>query len=221
MMQYREIFGIPLYRNKFAGHEELKQQYVDFLKNPEIYERNSNRDSLKLSHPNLHKEEIFKPFVEFVQTSLEDVMIDLGFVPNIELTGLWSTIHPKGGFHHRHTHFNSFLAGVYYLSGGDKCGGTTFLNVNHYHNLIYPARLRDVPSKFKNQFESTFDEGNMVIFPAWLPHTTPLNNNDEDRIVLAFNAMPVGKTTQDTYDRYNFQSIQDAEMISYNDERIR
>ena len=220
-MQYREIFGVPLYRNKFDRHEEFKEQYVEFLKQPELYERNSSRDSLQLSHPNLHKEEIFKPLVDFIQESLQNAMIDLGFVPNIELTGLWSTIHPKGGFHHRHTHFNSYLGGVYYLSGGLNCGGTTFANISNYHNLIYPARLKNTTCKFKNVFDSTFEEGNMVIFPAWLPHSTPVNTNDEDRIVLAFNTMPVGKTTQDTYDRYNFQSIKDAEMISYNDERIR
>lgn len=220
-MQYREIFGVPLYRNKFDRHEEFKEQYVEFLKQPELYERNSSRDSLQLSHPNLHKEEILKPLVDFIQESLQNAMIDLGFVPNIELTGLWSTIHPKGGFHHRHSHFNSYLGGVYYLSGGSNCGGTTFLNTSHYHNLIYPARLKNTTCKFKNSFESTFEEGNMVIFPAWLPHSTPVNTNDEDRIVLAFNSMPIGKTTQDTYDRYNFQSVKDAEMISYNDERIR
>ena len=34
------------------------------------------------------------------------------------------------------------------------------------------------------------------------------------RHVLAFNSMPVGMTTSDEFDRYNYQDISAAEMIT-------
>jgi len=35
--------------------------------------------------------------------------------------------------------------------------------------------------------------GSMVIFPAWLPHSTEVNESSEDRIVVSFNLTMVDK----------------------------
>jgi uncharacterized protein (TIGR02466 family) len=220
-MQSREIFGIPLYKSKFDLHKELKPSFVNYLSDKNLYSRNSSHEYLRLSQPNLHKEEIMQPFVNFVNENVALAMVDLGFVPNFEMTGLWSTIHNRNGFHHRHMHFNSFLAGVYYLDGPANSAGTTFFNTHQHYNIIYPARIPNTPCKYRSTEITPFEEGTLIIFPAWMQHETTRNLSSEKRMILSFNIMPVGKTTQDTYDRYNYQSIQDAEMISYNDQRIR
>ena len=217
-MHVRELFGIPLYKRKYEYHSVDKQLVMGYLENEEIYEKNTFRDTLKLSHPNLHKEVLFTPFIDFVKDSLTQAFIDLGYEPSFEITAMWATRHIKGGFHHRHTHGNSFLAGVYYFDGPDNSSGTNFYNPVHYHRVILPARIPGKTQKFKGGMTIPWEEGSLVIFPAWLMHDTNYNSDDKYRTILSFNCMPVGKTTYDTFDRYNYQSIENADLVNYKDE---
>lgn len=217
-MQVRELFGIPLYKKKYEYHNVDKELMMKYLENEEIYSKNTFRDTLKLSHPNIHKEVLFAPFVDFVKESLTQAFIDLGYEPSFEITAMWGTRHIKGGFHHRHTHGNAFLAGVYYFDGPDSATGTNFYNPVHYHRIMIPARIPGKPQKFKGGVTIPWEEGNLIIFPAWLMHDTNYNSDDKYRTILSFNCMPVGKTTYDTFDRYNYQSIENADLINYKDE---
>ena len=63
-----------------------------------------------------------------------------------------------------------------------------------------------------------FEEGSLLMFPGWLEHTTDRNRNEDPRTVIAFNVMPVGKTNVDPYDRYNYQSVEEAEMVSHHED---
>lgn len=217
-MQVRELFGIPLYKRKYEYHNVDKDTIMNFLGDESLYEKNTLRETLKFTHPNLHKEIIFSPFVDFVKESLSTAFIDLGFVPNFEITAMWATRHIQGGFHHRHTHSNAFLAGVYYLDGPEEASGTNFYNPNHYHRVMVPATIPGRGMKMKNRVYVPWEEGNLVIFPTWLMHDTNYNSQTEYRTILSFNCMPVGKTTDDTFDRYNYQSVAEADMINYKHE---
>lgn len=217
-MQVRELFGIPLYKRKYEYHSVDKQIIMRYLENKEVYEKNTFRDTLMLSHPNLHKEVLFTPFVDFVKNSLSQAFIDLGYEPSFEITAMWATRHIRGGFHHRHTHGNTFLAGVYYLDGPENAAGTNFYNPIHYHRIIVPARIPKKQQKIRGAITVPWEESNLVIFPGWLMHDTNNNSDDKYRTILSFNCMPVGKTTYDTFDRYNYQSIENADLINYKDE---
>lgn len=220
-MQYRELFGVPMYRAKFDQHEELKASFLEFLKDEELYKRNTTRQSLQFTHPNLHKEKLFSPFVDFVNSTLALAFEDMGYIPSFELTGLWSTKHPTGGYHHYHTHHNSFLAGVYYLDGDETSAGTSFENPCKLHNIIHPAKIPNSIKKPSDNYISPFEEGTLIIFPAWLSHSTAVNSSNNERVILSFNSMPVGMTTNDEFDRYNYQSIKEAEMINFVDQRVK
>ena len=217
-MQIRELFGIPLYKKRYEHHHVDKEVIMRYLENDDLYKKNTFKETLKLSHPNLHKEVMFMPFVDFVKESLATAFVDLGFEPNFEITAMWATRHINGGFHHRHTHGNSFLAGVYYLDGPDNASGTNFYNPVHYHRMILPARIKGKQQRYKGGVTIPWEEGNLIIFPAWLMHDTNINTGDKYRTILSFNCMPVGKTTYDTFDRYNYQTIENADLVNYKDE---
>jgi len=218
-MMNRELFGVPVYRDNFEEHAEYKEALLEFCKREEIYSKNSrNPQVLQLSHPNLHKEDLFNPLVSFFNLKISEAFVDMGFVPSFEITSMWSTRQPKGGNHHRHMHFNTFLAGVYYLDGNDNSSGTRFYSPHNYHRVISPARIDNSATKFYNDFMIPFEEGSLLMFPGWLEHTTDRNRNEDPRTVIAFNVMPVGKTNVDPYDRYNFQSVEDAELVSHTED---
>lgn len=217
-----EIFSVPVYEKRFAEHNVFKNTIMDYLLNDELYSRNTSRETLKFTHPNLHKMTEFQTFVAFINESVSEVFTDLGFVPSFEITGLWATRqNMQGSYHHRHIHHNSFISGVYYLNGTSGITkGTNFFS-DWKDPLILPAVINQRSVKINSVYETSFEEGKAVIFPSWIEHGTPFNPDDSERVILSFNCMPVGKTNTDPFERYNYQSVQDADLINYNDEKYK
>jgi len=148
----------------------------------------------------------------------------LGFLPNIQFTGMWGTRHLNNGSHHRHTHGNSFLAGVYYLHGNEENSGTTFYNTHKYHQAIIPARIKDKHMKIHNSHVTKFEEGVLWIFPAWLEHSTGVNNalmTNTVRTILSFNTMPLGPNNHDEFDRYDYPQCDVNGMLTDRADRYK
>lgn len=206
-IQHKSLFGIPIYRRVWEHHESEKPKILEYFSKKENFGPYSSADRLLFTSPNLHKDPLFHPFYSFAMDALRDAMDDLGFESNIAMTGMWGTVHPDGGYHHRHTHFNSFLAGVYYLDGSKNSSGTAFYNPLHYQNLIFPAKKRNENPRMVGEYIQPFEEGTLIIFPAWLAHSTAQNNlavTNSFRKILSFNSMPVGATNNDIFDRYHY-----------------
>jgi len=215
----KNLFGIPIYKSRFKHHSVLKPKWLEYLANKENFRKNTRNNRLLFTTPNIHKEEIFEPLKDFVLDSLQQVMKDNGFIPNINLTGMWATVHPDGGYHHRHHHHNAYWAGVYYLDGSDTSAGTTFYSPYYYNGIITPAREKNTSTKMRSDYTSQFEEGTLVIFPAWLQHATASNNlrsTGKYRKIVSFNAMPVGATNNDPFDRYYFPEVDGDKLVKHN-----
>lgn len=199
------LFSYPVYTFVFPRHEELKPVMMEYLDDESVYEENTKRDTLKFTTPNLNKIRQFQPLAEFIEKCLTQYVIDLGFLPQFQITSMWATSQRRGGWHHRHTHGNSYVAGAYYLHSTDaeKSAGTRFYNPQHM-NVIVPPLDKTRPRLMASEHVMPFVEGEMSVFPAWLPHDTPHNKADLRRIV-GFNAMPMGVTNSDTFDRFHYQ----------------
>jgi uncharacterized protein (TIGR02466 family) len=95
---------------------------------------------------------------------------------------IWVNLLEPGGRQAVHTHANSFISGVLYLTRSHpsanivfhkSLGGTDFIFSNHNKN----ARI------------GPFNGGKWVLFPSYLLHEVPANQG-EQRISIAFNAIP-------------------------------
>ena len=224
-MEQLNLFRIPMFKFKNENHAELKNTVFPFLSNPELFVENTNNGAhLHFTSPELHKMELFKSFTDFTQSCLEQTMTAMGYLPNVQITSLWATKHIENGAHHRHSHGNSFLVGVYYLSGEDsgaqKVAGTRFFNPNRMFGQIMPARSAEKPALLQTEFNNPFTEGTLIIFPAWLEHTTMPNRTGVHRYILGVNSMPLGLTNTDQFDRFNYQDVSNVEMISSKKQRF-
>ncbi|CAK0772710.1 hypothetical protein CCP3SC1AL1_620010 [Gammaproteobacteria bacterium] len=210
-MEEIKLFSIPIYKFKYSDHIEFKESVTPFLENEDTWKRvNSLATHIDFTNSNLHKMDAFSPIKNFIQTNIELVMEDLGFQPNIQITGMWGTRHRNAQYHHRHNHGNSFLAGIYYLNGNNN-SGTTFFSPHNSHSQIIPA-VKTV-HKMQNSWVNPFQEGTLIIFPSWLEHSTQPNTSKSIRHILSFNTMPLGPTNTDIFDRYNFQDISNVKMV--------
>ena len=123
-MEELNLFATPIWRFRFQDHATYKDKMMSYLDGTDVYQDNTRNNKLYFTHPNLDKSQEFLELKNFIHESLNQVLINLGYQPSIQFTGMWATKHEDTGYHHRHSHGNSFLTGVYYLSGTNNNSGT-------------------------------------------------------------------------------------------------
>lgn len=117
----------------------------------------------------------------------------------LELIGVWFQIQNGGTFHDVHTHGNCSWSGVYYVQLdtpeqrrahpklGALNGATRFYSPMF---MMLGGAYVDRGNAWMQQ--STLDvvpqEGDLVLFPSFLPHKAMPYSGDSDRIIVSFNA---------------------------------
>ena len=105
---------------------------------------------------------------------------------NIRIREMWAIINKKEDFNVVHTHPNSCLSAAYYVKAPIKCGRFQIesLNIAKRHSSPLLANQNELNINVAG-IEVT--EGDLLIFPGYLPHKVARNEADEDRIVISFN----------------------------------
>lgn len=215
-----DVFRIPIFSVKFDQHDLYKESWSKFISEFD-YQGRRRKKHFCITTPNLHKNELFNPLRVFFLHSLYQCLAKIGIDHDVGITSMWGTQQTHGGYHHMHSHGNSYFAGVYYLKseGAKEPSGTVFQNVmSDFHGMVrmnrnmINAKKDFISSSFSHSYHEPFEEGKLVIFPAWLRHTTETNDN-EKRQVLAFNTMPIGMTNTDQHDRYIWQDFRNLSMF--------
>ena len=104
----------------------------------------------------------------------------------VNLTSMWAIINKKNNFNLEHTHPNNYLSAAYYVKAPENCGSFVISNPN----IISKERvtLSDRNTEFnQNVAHIKPRAGDLLLFPAYLPHSVGMNKSDEDRIVISFN----------------------------------
>ena len=99
---------------------------------------------------------------------------------------MWAIINKKNDFNVIHTHPNSYLSAAYYVKAPQNCGSFRVSNPNQIARERIP--LSDKKTELNmNIAQIQPVEGDLLLFPAYLPHSVGINLSDEDRIVISFN----------------------------------
>jgi uncharacterized protein (TIGR02466 family) len=149
----------------------------------------------------------FRLLVEFIAKAVQTTakQANAGVWPpgrhglQLELVGLWFQIQNGAAFHDIHTHGNCSWSGVYYVQidapqirhahpeWGSLNGATRFYSP--MFPLLGGAHM-DMGNAYMQQ--ATLDiapqEGQLVVFPAFLPHKAMPYAGEKDRIIVSFNA---------------------------------
>ncbi len=105
---------------------------------------------------------------------------------DVEITGCWANIGAAGSSHDSHAHPNNFLSAVYYVAvplGGHRI---TFYDPRIQIHIITPDVER-LNVHNANNVNIEVREGMLLLFPAWLVHSVPVNSANERRISISFN----------------------------------
>jgi uncharacterized protein (TIGR02466 family) len=93
---------------------------------------------------------------------------------------IWANINSFGSRNTFHTHKDDEFSGVYYVQSNDT-GDLRFTN---------PANVLGDCSRtspFTRDFSFVPNDGDLILWPSWIPHEVEPNLSNQSRINLAFN----------------------------------
>jgi uncharacterized protein (TIGR02466 family) len=106
----------------------------------------------------------------------------------VDIHESWCHITQPGGYHDMHIHPNSAWSAIYYLQAGEsdlasKSGCNRFFSP-------WISAYSDISTRWSSEVSSVDlppTDGQMVVFPSWLPHSALPYHGTTDRLVIAFN----------------------------------
>lgn len=107
--------------------------------------------------------------------------------PYITLSWINST--GPGGYHHKHTHSNSIISGVFYINAKKEFDKIYFYK-DVYTNI--EIKIKDFNSYNSTLWWIDVDKHDLILFPSNVPHAVFTNDQNYDRISLAFNVFVHG-----------------------------
>ena len=112
----------------------------------------------------------------------------------------WINKSTKFSEHRYHSHPNSFLSAIYYISTNPT--STYFESPN---TSIYTGIVVNSKSKFnQNVWSSQAKSGDLIIFPSTLYHWTQPENFDGERLTLSLNIMPTGIVNENSLIEFKY-----------------
>jgi len=139
--------------------------------------------------PNMQERPEFAELTELlrkaVKASLDFMQVDY---KSFAITGCWANFNPPGGQNSAHTHPNNYVSGVYYVRTPSGADAIEFTDPRPAAVAFMP-RAKQLNRFNGNRMTVQTKPGRIVMFPAYLSHSVPVNRTNEERISIAFNAM--------------------------------
>lgn len=120
---------------------------------------------------------------------------------SLYVTQSWINYTKQDGFHHKHSHPNSFVSGVFYINTTDHVDNITFFSPsdNKSSFCIEGSSLNIFNNNAKTM---RIAKGDLLLFPSTLQHTVYPIVEKEIRVSIAFNTFfegSVGSKDRLTY----------------------
>ena len=113
-------------------------------------------------------------------------------------TNMWVNINEKHHYNEWHIHSYSTLSGVYYIKhdGSVENGDILFKHPKDLYMTVshWPEGIVERGNEITTVGMNATPKSNMLlIFPSWLEHMVEPNLNNDSRISISFNSIPVSK----------------------------
>ena len=192
--QILKLFPQPIFKYQVREYEKINEELLTYVYN--LYEE----DNIGVKKSNINgwhsksfdqndKNNIPNKFLTHINNHIKDVFENYGWVfdtSKIKCTSMWAIINKKGNFNIEHTHSNNYLSAAYYVKAPENCGNFKASNPNIISRNIYPKSNQSTELN-SNSASIKIREGDLIIFPAYLPHSVEENNSNEDRVIISFN----------------------------------
>ena len=184
------LFPTPFWKTSIdPATSDLNQRLLEKILLDKIRDPQSSGKQKWHTPRNLHEDPELAELNEIVLStarwSLDSIMIKY---TNIEITGCWANVSSPGSTHHRHSHPNNYLSGVYYVQADDGADYITFHDPRPVIGLIRPPMISQT-AETAEVTHIPVAPGDLILFPHWLAHSVSENKSNRERISIAFNIM--------------------------------
>ena len=145
----------------------------------------------------LNKNPKYSNLYKWIKKCLMEVKNELNFkCTRLEITQSWANTSQKGISMWSHSHPNSFVSGILYLTNSNASTIFSMDSIwsNYYQNASHTLQLKttDHDDLLVTHKQQTV-EGDLVIFPSNLVHKVDEHDIDDyDRYTISFNSFPAG-----------------------------
>ena len=189
-----KFFPEPIFKYKFERAEYFNEKlakYIYGLQKEDLTGLNkSNRGGWHSKDFRLTDQDSIQfKFALELQKYILKTFTNLGWKTenqNIRIREMWAIINKKDDFNVVHTHPNSLLSAAYYVKAPNNCGRFQIEDLNIVKRHASPL-IANQNELNMNVAGLEVTEGDLLIFPGYLPHKVSRNETDDDRIVISFN----------------------------------
>jgi len=189
LYSFRTIQADVFVRNN-VGTPEQRQAMIDYAQSVKA---NTNFN-MAFNNEGCWRGEFTYPDFSFVEKEFKDIVnsavsaymaVDPMYSKKVAQYGkaelnYWTNINAVGSKNSLHDHRLHHFVAVYYLQGKDT-GDIVFHNPMNITESCHPH------APFIGRYSYSPEDGDLVVFPAWLPHETEINKSDRERINVAIN----------------------------------
>ena len=189
-----KFFPSPVFKFRFEKFRTFNEELSNYIY--KLYEEDSkgvdrsNRGGWHSKTFELNdKNSIQLKFALELQKYILKTFTNLGWKTenqNIRIREMWAIINKKDDFNVVHTHPNSLLSAAYYVKAPNNCGRFQIEDLNIVKRHASPI-IANQNELNMNVAGLEVTEGDLLIFPGYLPHKVARNETDDDRIVISFN----------------------------------
>ena len=145
----------------------------------------------------LNKNPKYSILYKWIKKCLMEVKNELNFkCTRLEITQSWANTSQKGISMWSHSHPNSFVSGILYLTNSNASTIFSMDSIwsNYYQNASHTLQLKttDHDDLLVTHKQQTV-QGDLIIFPSNLVHMVDDHDiGDYDRYTISFNSFPAG-----------------------------
>ena len=198
----REIlFPTPVYFKMVKDPQKMNKDLFKHIKawsKKDKTETKTNAGGGWHSPTDMNFKKEYKPLTDELFDMQDAIFKDYGMEPKPGLGNMWANINYPGSYNKQHTHPNSQWSGVYYVKVPKNSGRLFVEDPRPGPNIILPRRIKGIPRALWRVVIYPAIEGQMIMFPAWLPHGVEINESKEKgekgwRMSVSFNFIQVNK----------------------------
>jgi uncharacterized protein (TIGR02466 family) len=198
------LYSVPFWQTTYPDFEEEKEKFLKVVQeykqeHPEA--QNISNVGGYQTEKFIHSKEELNSLFSYIHSFANYAADELNFVArDTYITSSWANIgDSRQSMHTEHTHGDVF-SGVFFLNTPEKSGNLCIRNIAT-NSMWMGSKL----CQEKNQFTSTLVkispvEGEILLWPSYLPHAVETNDHDDVRISISFDIImiPKPKSNQDS-----------------------
>lgn len=183
------LFTVPIWDDKYEGYELIKDELVANLKKYVASQPTLTRSNVSGKHSNTfaHEQPEFKDLFGYITVKVNQAAESIGMRGALKVMESWININDTPGcFNLQHIH-GGVISGTFYVQVPNGSGQLYLTNpapINLWEGFnMTPDRNHF----FSETIEVQPVEGTIIMWPSYLPHTVGPNQDNVERISIAFN----------------------------------